>query len=562
MADTYDNTSIDDALRLARQSSELSLPGAVLKPYEPTWRDRVANLMLGSELPSMEKERFVKGLVGSTGMGDSSMSLADLTPIGQAFGAQEAVKEGDYKGAAMAVLPVAGGVQGAVERAIARSEGKLPEVLVKQMSKKELGALASPEAANVAGVGHNNPPIESNSIYSLPAGSKPEYLGAAPDRSTYSLLRLNPPRGTSARTQSALDALRENRNGIRDQMLSDIAAGEKLKGSSWYNTEELRDWFINELGPEEGHAQWKDFMDLIGATSTGSKVPANIGNASYYRNKGPDWVRENAEALLSGELMPPKGSGYGHKMQSNHAANVANLYLDQWGPEAAQNLNPKPRGFAQSLIGNPTNIAADLHFTRYMAMASGSPEWLENSTQVSSQLINELKAKYGDDINKYISTRKQDGKDIINFRPKAAVKDGVVKMEDIASEPTVFAGKPNDNEYRAFEQYMNELGKELGMTGPQVQANLWMGAAKRTGLADESQGTFMQLFRERAAKRAAKEKMSTEDVIRRFIKDRGLLSVLPPAAIGAAGVAAQQNAEPDNVNRAVNISRRYMDEEG
>ena len=43
------------------------------------------------------------------------------------------------------------------------------------------------------------------------------------------------------------------------------------------------------------------------------------------------------------------------------------------------------------------------------------------------------------------------------------------------------------------------------MTAPQVQANLWMGAAKRTGLADESQGSFMELFRKRADERAAKE---------------------------------------------------------
>jgi len=455
--------------------------------------------------------------------------------------------------AAMAAIPRrSGSMEEAVQRAIARSEGKVPENTAVQLAKGEIAVPEQPEAANIAGVGHNMPPKMApkpvapetpQSMYDIPAGSKPEYLGAAPDRSDYSLLRLNPKRGVSERTQSALDALNENRNGVKDQMLADIQNGQTLLGDSWYNTEELRDWFIHELGPERGHAEWRDYMNLIGASSTGAKVPANIGIASYYRNKGPEWVQENADKLLSGELLPPKGSGYGHKMQRNHAANVANLYTGEWGPEADQTLNPKPRGFVQSLIGNPTNIAADLHFTRYMAMASGSPEWLENSTQVSGGLINDLRSKYGDDINKYISTKKgDDGKEIINFRPKAAVKDGVVQMQDIANEPTVFAGKPNDNEYRAFEQYMNQLGKELGMTGAQVQANLWMGAAKRTGLADESQGTFMQLLRERAANRAAKEGISQADVLKRFIREKGLL--VAPLAAGAAAYGSQEQEQP------------------
>ena len=52
--------------------------------------------------------------------------------------------------------------------------------------------------------------------------------------------------------------------------------------------------------------------------------------------------------------------------------------------------NPKPKGFTQSLIGNQTNIAADLHFTRYMAMASGSPDWLGNSADVGKEFKENL----------------------------------------------------------------------------------------------------------------------------------------------------------------------------
>jgi hypothetical protein len=409
-------------------------------------------------------------------------------------------------------------------------------------------------AENPRAVAGNNmpppdpPPVPAVSPYDLPAGSDPRYMGAAPDRSDYSLMRFDPPRGTAPRTMDSLAALRENRNGIKDQMLADIRRGEGLDGSSWYNTEELRDWFVRELGPERGNAEWKEYMGLIGATSTGSKVPANIGNASFYRNKGADWARENAEALKSGELVPPKGSGYGHKMQGNHAANVANYYDGGWDPATADmRQNPKPRGFTQSLLGSGKNIAADLHFTRYMAMASGSPEWLDTSAEISGALATRLREKYGDQIEPFLKSRVKDGKEMIQLQPKNAVTRGGIDMADLADEPTVFVGKPNDNEYKAFEDYMHEIGKELGMTGPQVQANLWMGAAQRTGLADESQGTFMDLFRKRADERARKEKIQPmtgpdgreisprEQIIKRFINERGLLAV-PGAAVGGYGL--------------------------
>jgi hypothetical protein len=409
-------------------------------------------------------------------------------------------------------------------------------------------------AENPRAVAGNNmpppdpPPVPAVSPYDLPAGSDPRYMGAAPDRTDHSLLRYDPPRGTSPRTMDSLAALRENRNGIKDQMLADIRRGEGLDGSSWYNGEELRDWFVKELGPERGNAEWRDFMQLIGATSTGNKVPSNIGIASYYRNKGPQWARDNAEALKAGELLPD--TGYGHKMQKNHAANVANLYDGGWDPATADlTKNPKPRGFTQSLLGSGKNIAADLHFTRYMAMASGSPEWLGTSTEISATLLNKLRSKYGDEVDRWtkISTDKT-GKEKIQFQPKNAVTKGGIDMADLADEPTVFTGKPNDNEYKAFEDYMHELGKELGMTGPQVQANLWMGASQRTGLADESQGTFMQLFRNRADERAAAEKIKPmtgpdgrtisprEQVIRRFIVDRGKLVAPVGGAVGGYGL--------------------------
>ena len=127
------------------------------------------------------------------------------------------------------------------------------------------------------------------SHYSLEAGSDPRYLGAAPDRTEVGLLRYKPKKGASSRVQNAIAGLRENRGGSYDSLMADIDAGLSVDADSWYNTEELRDWFVNELGEQEGNAEWTDFMNLMGATAPGNKVPSNMRVASYYRNKGPEW---------------------------------------------------------------------------------------------------------------------------------------------------------------------------------------------------------------------------------------------------------------------------------
>ena len=385
--------------------------------------------------------------------------------------------------------------------------------------------------------------------YDAPAGSDPRYVGAAPDRTEFSYLRHVAPKGTKARTLDAIAALRENRNGMRDQLLADVEAGKKLDGSDWYNTEELRDWFTSVHGEEEGDKQWREFIGLIGATSPGMPVPENIKIASMYRHKGPEWTLEHGPAIVEGTEKPLPG--YGSVTQKNQARNAVRYYEGQYAPDGSERkLNMKPKGFTQSLLGSGRNIAADMHFTRWMAMASGSPDWLENGAEVSGALTNRLLEQYGDAVAPYLKVRDVKGKPQPTFDAQRAVKDGVVKMEDIADEPRVFAQMPDDNEYDAFEKYVNELAGELGMTGPQLQANLWMGAGSRTGLHEGSKGTFMDLLKKRADDRAKQLGLKPKfdeatgqyispraQVLDEFIRNRGLLEM--GGAMGGLGAAAK-----------------------
>lgn len=77
-----------------------------LRSYEPTWRDRVAQWMLGDQRPTAGQRAFVSGLLGSSGTGSTGMGVVDATPIGGLLSAQENAQRGDYKGAALAALPM------------------------------------------------------------------------------------------------------------------------------------------------------------------------------------------------------------------------------------------------------------------------------------------------------------------------------------------------------------------------------------------------------------------------------------------------------------------------
>ena len=395
--------------------------------------------------------------------------------------------------------------------------------------------------------------------YDVLAGSKPEYLGVAPDRSGYTYLRHSPAKGTSERTQLAIKNLRADKDNLKSQMIADIKQGEKLGGSDWYNTEELRDWFIGELGQKKGDAEYKEFIELIGVTSPASKVEQNIKAASAIRN-----LLANNSDYLAGTLASKtlkdarkmakyRPEGYGHYAAGAQEMAVARQQRGEFMPtpqgkvravDDTSTVNPKPKGFKQSLLGNPTNIAADLHFTRYMAMASGSPEWITNSSNLSQKFEKQLRSKYGNKIEKYIKqTTDTVGNPVVRFDAKRALDDKVTKMSDYKNEPAMYAEMPKNNEYKAFEKYMNEIGQELGMTGPQVQANLWMGGAAKTGVDESSLGTFMQILRNRADKRAKEIGTTRSAVLQDFIKNKGLLAV--PIAAGASGllVNADRNEE-------------------
>jgi hypothetical protein len=408
------------------------------------------------------------------------------------------------------------------------------------------------------GVGGNGGPVFSllDATANLPPHSRPEWSGAAENRTT-PYPRYEPLRGAPERMQRLTAMLDDPANPIHDKVREYVSRGQGLGGEDWYNTEELRAWFVDELGEKIGDARWREYVNAVGHTSTGSSVPSNLRNASLYYMLDPadrlrvaDMVKNTprttprmaVEAL--GIYVPnmPVKYGYGHKMQGTQAGNVANAERGLWDRDAADGLtgaalteqlsaNSKVKGFLNNLLGDDINIAADKHFMRVMAMADGGVDFLSGQAELSAANREMLRLRYGDALDAYTSTRTKDGKTFTNVNLSKAAKDGVITDTAAFSEmPTAWEDMPKATEYKALENVAQRLAAALGITPAQFQANLWMGAGDVTGLADESQGTFMELFRRTADKRAAERGVSRTDQIRDFI-NKGA-----PMAIGGGGL--------------------------
>jgi hypothetical protein len=443
------------------------------------------------------------------------------------------------------------------------------EAFIQRMNQPgEMPAVGS----NLGNFGQNGGPSMLNvsgdvSTVNMPEGSLPQYTGAAPNRTEpYQRYR---PKNTTDRMQRLEAAVADPDNPINQVFDNYIEKGKDLAGPDWYNTEELRDWFVSTLGEKEGDAQWREYMELIGTTSTGAKVPQNIRMASFYRALSPK-DRAAVAQIVKDEGITPKAAAarlgvtpkntpdnyaYGHLKQRNQAGNVVNREAGTWDRAVPEGLtgaalskylqaNPKVKGFGNDLLGDDTNIAADMHFMRMLAMADGGGDFLNAQAKLSGENAEIAAQVIGPKrIKKYTNTRKVNGKPVSEINLFKAWQDGHIKDTSAFQQmPTAWADTPKANEYAAYEDMANRVAETYGMTPAQFQASLWMGAGDMTGLADESQGTFMNLFRRSLDKRADERGLSREEMLLDFLYNKSPLAV---GGMGVLGGLQMQNQQDD-----------------
>ena len=224
-----------------------------------------------------------------------------------------------------------------------------------------------------------------------------------------------------------------------------------------------------------------------------------------------------------------------------------------------KNLNAgKVKSFAKALLGHDYSMAIDTHFMRAFGMLSGQPRaWMmPNWVVISPDHLGKLKTPLKDgtfsDQPSYIRKGMKEndkGKMVLTYEinPRMAWDSGSVSKQKLAAVPTVYRAQPTSPaEYRMLEDYMNSIAKELGITGPQAQASLWLAMADRTGVTGSSRGTFMSIFRQAISRRADELGISELEVLHEFLRSGRALSFLG-AGLGITGIGAAATRETEEL---------------
>ncbi len=200
-------------------------------------------------------------------------------------------------------------------------------------------------------------------------------LDEVPDVPQIPMERYDPPRGMPP----ALESLLTPETSARMEGYANV--GRDKGGLGWYNLDPLRQSFMEELGQEQGTADFNSFVDKIAATSPRAKVANNIRRASYLdildRQGQPFAGLENTDL--------PKG--YGHIAHKTHDASLQDLQAQ--GSFAAMN-RPKTSSFAENLKGNQAPMTIDTH---NFAALKGDPKDKKSPSNTQYKYLEEFQGQ-------------------------------------------------------------------------------------------------------------------------------------------------------------------------
>jgi hypothetical protein len=261
-----------------------------------------------------------------------------------------------------------------------------------------------------------------------------------------------------------------------------VEIGMERGGNKAFNLEPLRQHFLAELGPEKGQAMFKQFTDLLGATSPVSTDLAMLRNATYFDSlfkqkmplPEPIWDPGKGKLVLPESPPPP----YGHIRQGLHAKKASEV-------RARGGLNPstdaKIASVAEQFRGNQLPIPIDRHVVRSLG-----------------------------------------------------IKDALRRPLDVLPR----AG------YGFVEELLQRQAAKMGVTPGQYQAALRAGAAEHTGL--RSLEPILATLEKRLEITAQGAGISKAEVLKRLIRRGYPLASLGTVAGGEAASARWRSGTPED----------------
>jgi hypothetical protein len=440
-------------------------------------------------------------------------------------GASRPLTVGEYQGVRQAgedlfsqlgAVDTGGGAGGPAPRLFARPRARSPDLpppppapagRLGGNADTQLAALGLPAYGDIVPSPSTGPLSEARLRAGAPQGSVFDLSNTwqVPDVAQTPLQRIDPNagarKGLPAHIQGVIDD-----PAMAAKLRSVAEAGVDAGGAYWYNAEPLRQSFVNELGADEGNAQFNRYMSIVGATSAGSDVGQNVRTASYYltRERAGDPVNDATRIE----------SPYGHKMQQAHVSGYLGLG-DEGGGTLNPETQPKRSSFVQNLQGNQQPVTVDKHNLRLIGMLSQDPGFLNTKTTA--------------DVNyPELGIAKGDSR---NWRDE--VTSGNISMDQALDHPHMWQDVPNPNHYGALENWQSGIAQDMGLTPAQFQAALWVGGGRVTGLRSLPT-SFMGTVENRLQRTAAARGGTPGDALTAFIRGKAPL----PTPLAAAGAGA------------------------
>jgi len=240
---------------------------AELRAYDPTWREILGGWISGDSKSHEPRASLARALVGTSGLGNG-VGLIDLAPVaGAAVGAQEAIHDGDYKGAALALLPL-GAASRLPEKGLLRLGEKYAHSAqqaadnVGEMSLRRLGDSLESKSASI----YNPPekplrPFEAdypNGAVADESGRLTRDIEGRPLTARYVVGRKVAGGEDEAFPTAELDALAEALTGSRSSMAPLRGEAGRFERRTVSSSE------LEDLKPHErdAHSGWVDSINI------------------------------------------------------------------------------------------------------------------------------------------------------------------------------------------------------------------------------------------------------------------------------------------------------------
>jgi hypothetical protein len=277
-----------------------------------------------------------------------------------------------------------------------------------------------------------------------------------------------------------------------------IDEGRKMGGEEWYNTERVRDLWIDsfaELGEEEAHRLFVQAINLVAAASPGSDVQSNIRVGSWASRevgrfgralgrsrqqalgvgvdeRGFDEMLDFLDAVSKGKIKLDTPTGYGRGYGPKGLFKTIKSWASGDWDDPAYIKNPKVRSFAAALQGSRSAVAIDSHLMRILGMVSEDPTpWLAGKQTIGEEAMKGLITKYkGKRVTRLVSSS-----DKVVYR-KIDKKTGKPKLKEGDQYKRIGIGR----------FYTKTVKSWVGKEGPQKATEFKFNASQavKSGLVD------------------------------------------------------------------------------